>query len=116
MLLPLYPLHQKFGLKQVSVTNLQSISGAGASYTLSGNVIPFIEGEEEKSEMESLKILENPSITISAHCTRVPVLHGHLACISASFEKKPTLKEVRDCWDSFRELIFLHLLKNICLL
>ncbi|QVL56781.1 MAG: aspartate-semialdehyde dehydrogenase [Simkaniaceae bacterium] len=102
MLLPLYPLHQKFGLKQVSVTNLQSISGAGASYTLSGNVIPFIEGEEEKSEMESLKILENPSITISAHCTRVPVLHGHLACISASFEKKPTLKEVRDCWDSFR--------------
>lgn len=104
MLLPLYPLHQRFGLKEISVTNLQSTSGAGSHFTLSDNVIPFIEGEEEKSENESLKILENPLIRISTHCTRVPVLHGHLACISASFKKKPTLREVRDCWDHFEGL------------
>ncbi|MDN3509112.1 MAG: aspartate-semialdehyde dehydrogenase [Candidatus Neptunochlamydia sp.] len=104
MLLPLYPLHQRFGLKEVSVTNLQSISGAGSHFTLSDNVIPFIEGEEEKSESESLKILDNPLIRISTHCIRVPVLNGHLACISASFEKKPTLEEVRDCWDRFKGL------------
>lgn len=104
MLLPLYPLHQKFGLKQVSVTNLQSISGAGSNFTLRDNVIPFIEGEEEKSEKESLKILENPLIEISVHCTRVPVLHGHLACVSASFKETPTLEQVRDCWDSFKGL------------
>ncbi|MDJ0651699.1 MAG: aspartate-semialdehyde dehydrogenase [Simkaniaceae bacterium] len=104
MLLPLYPLHQSFGLQTVSVTNLQSTSGAGSHFKLTDNVIPFIEGEEEKSENESLKILDNPSIKISTHCIRVPVLHGHLACISASFEKKPTLEEVRDCWEYFKGL------------
>ena len=48
ILLPLYPLHQKFCLKKVAVTTLQSISGAGSKFTLRDNVIPFIEGEEEK--------------------------------------------------------------------
>lgn len=104
MLLPLYPLHEKFSLRQVSVTNLQSTSGAGGDFTLSGNVIPFIQGEEEKSEKESLKILETPLIAMSTHCTRVPVLHGHLACVSASFEKKPTLEEVKECWSAFEGL------------
>lgn len=60
--------------------------------------------KKKKTENESLKILENPLITISTHCTRVPVLHGHLSCVSASFEEKPTLKEVRDCWDHFEGL------------
>lgn len=101
MLLPLFPLHQRFHLKKVAVTNLQSMSGAGKDFSLGANVIPYIEGEEEKSEQESLKILEEPSILLSVHCTRVPVVHGHMACISASFEKKPTLKEVKGCWESF---------------
>lgn len=104
MLLPLYPLHQQFRLKSVAVTNLQSMSGAGKDFTLGSNVIPYIEGEEEKSERESLKILGEPSLPMSIHCTRVPVVHGHLACISASFERKPTLEEVKRCWKTFPRL------------
>jgi len=56
-LLPLYPLHKRFKLERLSVTNLQAISGAGAGYELNNNVIPFIPDEEEKSETEPLKIL-----------------------------------------------------------
>ncbi|MEM8727647.1 MAG: aspartate-semialdehyde dehydrogenase [Chlamydiota bacterium] len=104
MLLPLYPLHRKFGLKKVFVTHLQSTSGAGSRFILSDNIIPFIEGEEEKSENESLKILDDRSIKISTHCLRVPVVRGHLACISASFGKKPDFEEIRDCWDCFKGL------------
>ncbi|MCP5506542.1 MAG: aspartate-semialdehyde dehydrogenase [Chlamydiales bacterium] len=104
MLLPLYPLHLQFRLKSVAVTNLQSMSGAGKDFTLGQNVIPYIEGEEEKSEQESLKILGAPTLPMSIHCTRVPVVHGHLACISASFETKPTLEEVRKCWEAFPRL------------
>ncbi len=104
MILPLYPLHQKFHLKGISVTNLQSMSGAGANFELKENIIPFIEGEEEKTENETLKILKMPEIAMSVHCTRVPVLHGHMACISASFEKKPTLQEVKDTWEQFKGL------------
>lgn len=104
ILLPLFPLHQRFHLKKVAVTNLQSTSGAGKNFSLEANIIPYIEGEEEKSEQESLKILKEPSLLLSVHCTRVPVMYGHMACISASFEKKPTLEEVRMCWEEFRGL------------
>ena len=101
-LLPLYPLHQRFGLKKASVTHLQSVSGAGKGFALKENVIPYIEGEEEKTEQETLKILGGISIPISVHCTRVPVLEGHLSCVSASFEKTPTLAEVLHCWKTFK--------------
>ena len=104
MLLPLFPLHQRFHLKKVAVTNLQSMSGAGKDFSLVANVLPYIEGEEEKSEQESLKILEEPLLLLSVHCTRVPVVHGHMACISASFETKPTLEEVKKCWEAFPDL------------
>jgi aspartate-semialdehyde dehydrogenase len=108
-LLPLYPLHKRFKLERLSVTNLQAISGAGAGYELNNNVIPYIPNEEEKSETEPLKILGdwngkrlNPlNIPISTHCTRVPVKHGHLACISASFKEKPLLDEVLTIWKTF---------------
>lgn len=104
MLLPLFPLHQRFRLKKLAITNLQAMSGAGKHFSMGANVIPYIEGEEEKSEQESMKILEDPSLLLSVHCTRVPVLYGHMACVSASFEKKPTLEEVKACWEAFPRL------------
>ena len=101
-LLPLYPLHKRFGLQNVSVTHLQSVSGAGRGFSLKGNIIPYIAGEEEKTEKETLKILGHPPVGISVHCNRVPVLEGHLSCISASFNKKPTLEDVLNCWEAFQ--------------
>lgn len=108
-LLPLYPLHKRFQLERLAVTNLQAITGAGRTFKLSGNIIPYISGEEEKSETEPLKILGtwdgsrlHPALlVISSHCNRVPVLHGHLACVSASFKKKPTLDQVLEAWETF---------------
>lgn len=111
-ILPLYPLHKHFTLERLLVTNLQAISGAGAGYELKNNIVPYIPHEEEKSETEPLKILGKwdgntlhfSSINISMHCTRVPVEHGHLACVSASFKKKPSLDEVKYIWTTFKGL------------
>ena len=112
-LLPLFPLHERFQLKQALVTTMQSTSGAGGAFELKRNIIPHIEGEEEKSETEPLKILGRmqegkivpPSgIVFSTHCNRVPVCHGHLACVSASFEKPIDEDNVRQLWDSFSSL------------
>jgi aspartate-semialdehyde dehydrogenase len=117
MMLPLFPLHQKFHLKKILVTTLQSVSGAGfpgvPSLSITDNVIPHIQGEEEKSEIEPLKIfgkverdkiIPTKEITISAHCNRVPVLDGHLACISVAFEKKPLKEEILTLWRDFKGL------------
>jgi len=112
-LLPLFPLHRKFKLKQVMVTTMQSMSGAGTGFDLEKNIIPYIEGEEEKSEVEPLKILgslkENQitvpqNIQFSSHCNRVPVYEGHLACIAASFEKPIPREDVLHLWETFRGL------------
>ncbi len=109
-LLPLFPLHQKFQLKKLMVTTLQSTSGAGRAFELEGNVLPYIADEEEKSEREPLKILGSLSedgitplydIGISTHCNRVPVPHGHLACVSCSFEVEPNLDKVIALWNDF---------------
>ena len=88
MVLPLYPLHQRFRLKRVIAIHLQSTSGAGGNFSLEKNILPFIEGEEEKSEEEPLKIFGDPTIQISSQCTRVPVEIGHMSLISAEFEEK----------------------------
>jgi len=107
-----------YPVKKMIITTMQAVSGAGypgvASFDIIGNVIPFINGEEEKSEKELKKILgriENgvfvydESITVSAHCNRVPVLHGHTACISLEFgEKKPGLDEIKKIWTEFRSV------------
>lgn len=94
----LKPLHDAFTIRAVHVTTLQALSGAGrpgvASLDIIGNVIPFIDGEEEKMESEPLKILgtfEDGAIrpaefVISAQCNRVPVLDGHTLCVSIKFE------------------------------
>lgn len=105
-----------FSVKNVFVATLQAVSGAGypgvPSFDMVDNVIPFIGGEEEKTEQEPLKILgsiENerfvpePNIQISAHCNRVPVVDGHLACVSVLFtDKKPAKEEILKIWKDFR--------------
>jgi aspartate-semialdehyde dehydrogenase len=116
---PVYALIQAgYEVKRIIVSTLQAVSGAGypgpASLDVLDNVVPYIGGEEEKSEREPLKILggirdgaivpaEGPAI--SAHCNRVPVVDGHTACISLEFgSKKPEIGEVKRIWSEFRAL------------
>lgn len=109
----LHPL-KHFGLTKVAVCTYQAISGAGKTFEtwpeMVDNVIPFIKGEEEKSEQEPLKIwgqvvdgrittATSPAIT--AQCIRVPVSDGHLAAVFVSFEKKPTKEEIVAAWKSY---------------
>ena len=114
-LIPLYPLHRQFGVKKLIITTMQAASGAGypgvSSLDIIDNVIPYIGGEEEKSENEPLKILGKiqgnqfshiEGVSISAHCNRVPVLDGHTACISVEFENKPPQEEILRLWRDFR--------------
>lgn len=116
---PLYALVQAgYPVESAIIATMQAVSGAGypgvPSYDAIGNVIPFIKGEEEKSEREPQKILgkvdgsiivPNRDIKISAHCNRVPVLDGHLACVSLKFASKaPKLDEIRRIWDDFASL------------
>lgn len=113
-LTPLFALN-KFGIKKVILTTMQAISGAGhpgvSSFDIIDNIVPYIGGEEEKTENEPLKIMgeiigdeivNNNSIKISAHCNRVPVIDGHMACVSVLFEKKPTRREILDIWKEFK--------------
>jgi aspartate-semialdehyde dehydrogenase len=102
-------------IKEMIVSTLQAVSGAGypgvPSLNMIDNVVPYIGGEEEKSEIEPLKILgeiENGEfknynrIKISAHCNRVAVVDGHMACVSMKFaNKKPSISEIKKIWQSF---------------
>jgi aspartate-semialdehyde dehydrogenase len=110
----LHPLKQ-FGITNVLACTYQAISGASKTFEtwpeMIDNVIPFIGGEEEKSEKEPLKIwgnIENGVIvpacspSITTQCIRVPVSDGHLAAVFASFEKNPKLDEIIDIWQSFK--------------
>jgi aspartate-semialdehyde dehydrogenase len=116
---PIHALREAgFPVARAIVATLQAVSGAGypghASIDMTDNIIPFINGEEEKSEVEPLKIfgsiengefLEDSSIRISAHCNRVPVIDGHLACVSLEFESKPPpLAEIVEIWRAYRSL------------
>jgi aspartate-semialdehyde dehydrogenase len=116
---PLYALIRAgYGVRRLFVTTLQAVSGAGypgvPSWDMIDNVVPYIGGEEEKSEREPLKILgaiEGGAIKalgdlkISAHCNRVPVTDGHTACISLEFgDKKPEIGEIKKIWTEFRGL------------
>lgn len=113
-LIPLWPIHQRYGIEQVIVTTLQAISGAGypgvSSMDILGNVVPYIGGEEEKSEWEPLKILGTiqgdsivnaHNIAIAAHCNRVPVYDGHLACVSVKVREKASAEEIITLWNNF---------------
>ncbi len=109
----LHPL-KEWGITKVLACTYQAISGAGKNFEtwpeMVDNVIPFIGGEEEKSEKEPLKIwgtvsdseiipASTPSIT--TQCIRVPVTDGHLAAVFVSFEKKPTIEEIKNAWKNF---------------
>ena len=104
----------KNGIKAINVCTYQAISGAGKTFDIwpemVGNVIPFIGGEEEKSEKEPLKvwgkfagdhieIAQKP--LISAQCYRVAVQEGHTAAVSVSFENKPSKEEMISVWNNF---------------
>jgi aspartate-semialdehyde dehydrogenase len=113
LVLVLKPLADAFGLEKVFAVTLQAVSGAGypgvASMDIHANVIPFISGEEEKMETEPQKLLGkwdgarflDAGLGLSAHCNRVPVLEGHLECISVSLKKIACLKEVREALRNF---------------
>lgn len=109
----IHPLMQ-FGVTKVLATTYQAISGAGKTFErwpeMIDNVIPYIGGEEEKSEKEPLKIwgtIENDKIVpasapmITTQCIRVPVSDGHTAAVFVSFDKKPTEEEILKCWAEF---------------
>ncbi|MWC28238.1 aspartate-semialdehyde dehydrogenase [Paenibacillus sp. MMS18-CY102] len=106
---------QEFKPKHVVVSTYQAISGAGKNFTdwpeMLDNVIPYIGGEEEKSEQEPLRIwgnVDNGEIVkasepaITAQCIRVPVTDGHLATVFVSFEKTPTKEEILDRWAQYK--------------
>lgn len=108
---------KKFGPKTVIATTYQAISGAGKSFQdwpeMIDNVIPYIGGEEEKSEQEPLRIfgtVEDGKIVkanapiITTQCLRVPVSDGHTAAVFVSFEQKPTREQILDAWNSYKGL------------
>ena len=111
----LHPLKDEFGLNKVLVCTYQAISGAGKTFEswpeMVDNVIPYIGGEEEKSEQEPLKlwgtvedgVIKNASSpSITAQCLRVPCSNGHMAAVFASFDRKPTMEEILERWASFK--------------
>ena len=110
----LHPL-KAFGIKEAAVCTYQAISGAGKTFKtmpeILDNVIPYIGGEEEKSEKEPLKIwgsVENGEIVcanspvITAQCLRVPVSDGHTAAVFVKFDKKPSKEEILSAWANFK--------------
>ena len=114
---PIFALLQAgYEVKRIIVTTLQAVSGAGypgvASWDVIDNIIPYISGEEEKTQFEPYKILgavkggkivPSKRIAISATCTRVPVSDGHTAVVSLEFgKKKPTREQILKIWKTFK--------------
>lgn len=118
-MMPLYALIRAgYPVKRMIVTTLQAVSGAGypgvSSFDMIDNIVPYIGGEEEKTERECLKILGTVSgekiqnataPVVSSTCTRVPVIDGHTATVSLEFDlpedKKPSLEEIERVWTEF---------------
>lgn len=108
---------RKFGIREVAVCTYQAISGAGKTFAtwpeMLDNVIPFIKGEEEKSEKEPLKVwgqLKDGWIAqavepkISAQCIRVPASDGHMAAVFVRFDRKPSKEEILELWAKYSGL------------
>ena len=106
---------RKFGIKNVLACTYQAISGAGKTFEtwpeMVENIIPYIGGEEEKSEQEPLKvwgridgdkIVKAESPIITTQCLRVPVSDGHFAAVFVNFENKPSKEEILNIWKDFR--------------
>ncbi len=105
---------RKFGITEILACTYQAISGAGKTFEtwpeMVDNLIPYIGGEEEKSEQEPLKVwghiegdkivkVEKPSIT--TQCLRVPVSNGHFAAVFVRFENKPSIEEIKKIWAEY---------------
>ena len=110
----LHPLMKEFGVDKCLVCTYQAISGAGKTFEtwpeMQDNCIPYIGGEEEKSEQEPLKLwgkVENGVIvpakepSITAQCLRVACSDGHMAAVFVSFKKKPSMEEIKERWAPF---------------
>lgn len=110
----LHPL-RKYGITKILATTYQAISGAGKTFDtwpeMVDNLIPFIGGEEEKSELEPLKvwgtvkdgkIIDAAEPSITTQCLRVPVSNGHTAAVFVSFENPPTIEEMKEAWKNFK--------------
>lgn len=114
--LGLAPLHKRFGLKKVLVTSMQALSGAGypgvPSLDIIDNVVPYIGGEEDKVETETLKFLgvlngssiQDAEIRVSASCNRVATRDGHMETVSVEFADKPSAGDIIAAFDEFRGL------------
>ena len=115
---PVLTAWKEFEPYEVVVTTYQAISGAGKNFKewpeMVGNIIPYIGGEEEKSEREPLRVwghvddekkaivpLGEDTITITSQCIRVPVLYGHTAAVFVKFKKNPTKQQLIDAMTSF---------------
>jgi aspartate-semialdehyde dehydrogenase len=113
----MHPLRERFGMEKALVCTYQAISGAGKTFEtwpeMLDNVIPYIGGEEEKSEQEPLKlwghvegdrIVNTDSPAITAQCLRVPVSDGHTAAVFLSFPegKKPSIEEIKEIWANYK--------------
>lgn len=116
---PIFALEQKgYKIEKIIATTLQAVSGAGypgvPSLDIVDNIVPYIGGEEEKSEKEPLKILgtvgenginNNDSIKISVTCTRVPVSDGHTACVNIKFKNNiPSREDIIKIWREFKSI------------
>jgi len=114
MVLAIKALDMAFGLRRISVTTLQAISGAGypgvASLDLLGNSIPWIPGEEEKLVAETRLLLGRivrrerveADVQVSAQVNRIPVVDGHSLCLSLGFDRSPTPDDAADVLRAFR--------------
>jgi len=111
----LHPLKEIYGLNAALACTYQAISGAGKTFEtmpeIVDNIIPYIGGEEEKSEKEPLKIwgkvegdeiVNATSPSITAQCLRVPVSDGHTAAVFAKFDKKPEIEDIKKIWAEFK--------------
>lgn len=115
--LALKPIYDAFGLESCHVVSMQALSGAGypgvASMDILDNVIPFIQGEEDKVIQEPLKILGSlqegevcpAQFKIQAQCNRVAVRDGHLLSISINTKKKAKREEILHVWESFAKSV-----------
>jgi len=106
---------RSFGIEKILVCTYQAISGAGKTFQtwpeMVDNLIPYIGGEEEKSEQEPLKVwghVENGVIVnadapaITAQCLRVPVSNGHTAAAFVTFRNKPTMEQMKEAWKNYK--------------
>lgn len=116
---PVLSAWKKFEPTEAVVSTYQAISGAGKNFKdwpeMVGNIIPFISGEEEKSEKEPLRIwghvddakkciVPSEDMKITSQCIRVPVLYGHTATVFVNFRQKPTKEQLIEAMESFRGL------------